>query len=149
MIITKFKKLSTEAIIPDKRSDLSPIIVFRCPKDSKIEARTVTKISLDLALQMETNKGVEVKGGAELQIFNPGTDILPPGLVGVTGTVDAQYRGNIAVLISNNSEHVYTLKRGVPIAYGKVTFLPEIDIQSSKVLSETIRGDKGFGSTGI
>jgi len=64
------------------------------------------------------------------------------------GTIDADYRGDIGVILINLSEEEYTLQPGERIA--QMVIAPFIQIRWEKVnsLSATARGEKGFGSTG-
>ncbi|MEL0298687.1 MAG: dUTP diphosphatase [Flavobacteriaceae bacterium] len=64
------------------------------------------------------------------------------------GTIDADYRGDIGVILINLSEEEYTLQPGERIA--QMVIAPFIQIRWDEVnsLSATARGEKGFGSTG-
>jgi len=64
------------------------------------------------------------------------------------GTIDADYRGDIGVILINLSEEEYTLQPGERIA--QMVIAPFIQIRWEEVnsLSATARGEKGFGSTG-
>jgi len=71
--------------------------------------------------------------------------IAPANCVGV---IDSDYRGEIIVGLKNSSNTPYTIKDGDRIAQMVIAKceLPEIEL--SKSLDETTRGDGGFGSTG-
>ena len=64
------------------------------------------------------------------------------------GTIDADYGGDIGVILINLSEEEYTLQPGERIA--QMVIAPFIQIRWEEVnsLSATARGEKGFGSTG-
>ena len=64
------------------------------------------------------------------------------------GTVDADYRGEISVILINHGEAPFTIKRGERIA--QMVIAPVIQAQLVRVtsLSSTDRGSGGFGSTG-
>ena len=65
------------------------------------------------------------------------------------GTIDADYRGEIMVLLKNNGEDPFTLRFGDRIA--QMVFVPVVraKFELVKELEETKRGAGGFGSTGI
>ena len=65
------------------------------------------------------------------------------------GTIDADYRGEIRVLLKNEGEDPFTLRFGDRIA--QMVFVPVIqaEFEEVKALDETKRGAGGFGSTGI
>lgn len=65
------------------------------------------------------------------------------------GTIDADYRGEVKVILANAGSDPFTVKRGDRIAQlvpAKVA--AEIDFRESEALSETERGAGGFGHTG-
>ena len=64
------------------------------------------------------------------------------------GTIDADYRGEIKVLLVNISEAAYTIKPGDRIAQMVVARYERIAWQSTESLDDTARGAGGFGSTG-
>jgi dUTP pyrophosphatase len=64
------------------------------------------------------------------------------------GTVDADYRGEIAVLLINHGAAPFTIGRGERIAQLVIASVARADLVAVEVLSSTDRGGGGFGSTG-
>lgn len=64
------------------------------------------------------------------------------------GTIDADYRGEIQVLLVNLSSEPYTLRRGERIAQLVVAAVVRAELDEVDILPTTVRGDGGFGSTG-
>jgi len=64
------------------------------------------------------------------------------------GTIDADYRGEVKVLLVNHGEAVYTVERGVRIAQLVVARHARVAWVEQEALEETVRGPGGFGSTG-
>ena len=64
------------------------------------------------------------------------------------GTIDADYRGEIGVIIVNLSNEDFTIHPGERIAQLVLARFEQIDWQITESLSQTERGDGGFGSTG-
>lgn len=64
------------------------------------------------------------------------------------GTIDADYRGEIKVLLINLGEEAFSIARGERIAQMVFQIVPEIDLVEVQQLSETVRGAGGFGHTG-
>jgi dUTP pyrophosphatase len=62
--------------------------------------------------------------------------------------VDADYRGEIQVLLVNLSSQPFTLRRGERIAQLVVAPVPAVSLVEVDVLDDTARGSGGFGSTG-
>lgn len=70
------------------------------------------------------------------------------GVVNAPGTIDADYRGEIRVILINLGEQPVQFERGDRIAQMVVKPLPRVEWQSVQELSETARGAGGFGHTG-
>lgn len=64
------------------------------------------------------------------------------------GTIDADYRGEIKVLLINLGEEAFSIARGERIAQMVFQIVPEINLVEVQQLSETVRGAGGFGHTG-
>ncbi len=64
------------------------------------------------------------------------------------GTIDADYRGEISVLLINHGDAPFTIRRGERIAQMVVAPVVRAELVDVAALSETDRGSGGFGSTG-
>lgn len=69
-------------------------------------------------------------------------------LLNAPGTVDADYRGEVQVLLVNLSQEPFTLRRGDRVAQLVVAPVTAVELREVEVLDSTSRGAKGFGSTG-
>jgi dUTP pyrophosphatase len=65
------------------------------------------------------------------------------------GTIDADYRGELKVVLINLGREAVTLKRGDRIAQLIITPVPAVKLEEVEELDPTPRGDGGFGHTGI
>ena len=64
------------------------------------------------------------------------------------GTIDADYRGEIGVLLINHGAKPFPIQRGERIAQMVIAPVVRVELVSAASLSATERGDGGFGSTG-
>ena len=64
------------------------------------------------------------------------------------GTIDADYRGEIKVILINHGDAPFTIQRGDRIAQMVVAPVSSIEFALRETLDETKRGEGGFGSTG-
>jgi len=64
------------------------------------------------------------------------------------GTIDADYRGEIKVVLINHGEEPFTVERGMRIAQMVVAPVTSVNWLAVESLDETARGEGGFGSTG-
>ena len=65
------------------------------------------------------------------------------------GTIDSDYRGEIKVILINISNKTYTINAGDRIAQLVICKYEKIDFEEVENLEDTIRGEGGFGHTGI
>jgi dUTP pyrophosphatase len=71
------------------------------------------------------------------------------GIVNSPGTIDADYRGEIKVLLVNLSEQVFEINTGERIAQMVIARHEKASWEQVEELSETLRGAGGYGHTGI
>ncbi len=92
----------------------------------------------------------EIPSGFEAQV-RPRSGLAAQHGVSVLnapGTVDSDYRGEVKVLLINHGEESFSIKRGDRIAQLVVQQVPVMRFEEGTELSETKRGEGGFGSTG-
>jgi len=70
-------------------------------------------------------------------------------LLNSPGTLDSDYRGELQVLIVHHGSDPFTIRRGDRIAQLVVAPVPRVRLEEVEELTETERGEGGFGSTGI
>ena len=64
------------------------------------------------------------------------------------GTIDADYRGDVGVLLINHGREAFTIEDGMRVAQMVVAQYSQFEWESVEDLDETARGTGGFGSTG-
>jgi len=113
-----------------------------------IDSPTTLK-SLDRAL-ISTGFFIELPVGYEAQVRPRSGLAYKYGLTVLNspGTIDADYRGEVKVLLVNLSNEAYTIQPGERIAQIVVARHEQVDWQEVESLSETTRGAGGYGSTG-
>jgi dUTP pyrophosphatase len=70
-------------------------------------------------------------------------------MLNAPGTIDSDYRGEVAVIVVNHGDAPVTIARGERIAQLVVQRLPEVELELVDELEETARGTGGFGHTGV
>ena len=100
---------------------------------------------------VKTGLFVEIPIGYEAQVrprsglaFKKGITVLNS-----PGTIDADYRGEIGVILVNLSNEFFDIENGERIAQLVIAKHERIDWQAVEILSDTDRGEGGFGSTGV
>lgn len=89
----------------------------------------------------------EVPEGYELQV-RPRSGLSSKGIVGTFGTVDSDYRGEVRVILTNNSGEPFTVRHGDRVAQGVIAPVWRAAMEEVEELTATERGGNGFGSTG-
>jgi dUTP pyrophosphatase len=65
------------------------------------------------------------------------------------GTIDADYRGEVQVILANLGSQAFTVTRGMRVAQMVVAPYSRVEWKETETLPETARGTGGFGSTGV
>lgn len=97
-----------------------------------------------------TGIAIALPDGYEAQIRPRSGLALKHGisLVNSPGTIDADYRGEIAVIVINHGSEPFTVRRGERIAQMVVARFSRVEWLETDELESTRRGDGGFGHTG-
>ena len=142
-------------------SDDSGIDLY-CPEDLVVPAKSLGfMINLGVAAEVYTKKGdwyqSVVTSGRETHVRkNHGYWILPRSSIGKTplrlsnsvGLVDTGYRGELRAIVDNHSNRDFTIEKGVRLFQIANAQLSPMKVTIVNELTDTTRGDKGFGSTG-
>lgn len=130
------------------------------------EYETINSAGMDLMAAIDENEKLILKKGQRLLIPAGFAMALADGFEaqvrprsglawknGVTvlnspGTIDADYRGEVKVILINHGEDDFIITRGMRIAQMVISPVSQITWQMVETLTETDRGAGGFGSTG-
>ncbi len=143
------------------------VSVTRLPHGADLELpgyETADAAGMDLRAAVKAD--MEIAPGARALVPTGLAIALPPGyeaqvrprsglalrngisLVNSPGTIDADYRGEVGVIIINHGEETFTVTRGMRIAQMVVAPVTQAAWQEVDALPDTERGAGGFGSTG-
>jgi dUTP pyrophosphatase len=97
-----------------------------------------------------TGFAIELPRGFEAQIRPRSGLALTDGVTVLNspGTIDADYRGEIGVILINFGEKSFAVRRGARIAQLVVCSVERIALIAGERLTSSVRGSNGFGSTG-
>jgi dUTP pyrophosphatase len=93
---------------------------------------------------------IELPDGYEAQIRPRSGLALKSGVtvLNTPGTIDADYRGEIGVVLINLSDQDFVVQHGERIAQMVINQYTKIEFEEVELLTSTIRGEGGFGHTG-
>ena len=141
-------------LIPVINHSAHPLPEYQTPHAAGLDLRAhlaapVTLGPLERAL-IPTGLSLEIPIGYEAQI-RPRSGLALKhgiGLVNSPGTIDADYRGEISVLLVNLSDQPFVVRDGERIAQLVVARHETVAWQPVETLTDTARGTGGYGSTG-
>jgi dUTP pyrophosphatase len=93
---------------------------------------------------------IELPAGFEAQVRPRSGLALKHGVtvLNAPGTIDADYRGEVKVLLVNLGSEPFVIERGMRIAQLVVAPVTRVELQEEQALADSPRGAGGFGSTG-
>ncbi len=143
-MFVEFKKIHKKAILPVYQTKHSAGMDVHAALDTPIIIAPLERALVPCGFAMAIPEGHEVQVRARSGLaLKHGI-----GLVNGVGTIDADYRGELGVLLINLSKEPFTINSGDRIAQIIVAKYERIEWQSVAELGETDRGSDGFGSTG-
>ena len=111
--------------------------IFTIPVGKRVLIHTGLCIELPIGFeaQVRPRSGLALKHGVTV--------------LNAPGTIDADYRGEVSVLLINHGEAPFQVTRGMRIAQLVVAPVTRSEFEERAALSETTRGAGGYGSTGV
>lgn len=119
----------------DLKADLEAPVLLKPMERQLIPAGIFIELPKGFEAQIRPRSGLALKHG--ITVLNS------------PGTIDADYRGEIKILLINLSDTDFKIENGDRIAQMIINKHEQIDWEQVEVLSETLRGDGGYGHTGI
>ena len=131
--------------LPKYATALSAGMDLNANIDSPIELHSLERTIVPTGLFIELPQGYEAQ-------IRPRSGLAAKFGITVAnapGTIDADYRGEIKVILVNLSKETFVIKPGERIAQMVIAKYSQVQWQQVEKLSETLRGEGGFGSTGL
>ena len=117
-------------------------LVAAIEKKFIIKPNTTALIPAGFSIELPKGFEAQVRPRSGLALKNSITVLNSPG------TIDADYRGEVCVILINHGKKKFIVDRGMRIAQLVFMELPKIRLEKRVILSKTKRGKGGFGSTG-
>ena len=138
----KIKLLSDKAKVPTRGSEEAAGWDLYAATDAIIPPHSTVKVSTDIA--------IEIPAGYFGAVFARSGLATKQGLrpANCVGVIDSHYRGPIIVAIHNDSNNVQIIHHGDRIAQFMLAPVIETSFEEVSELSDSDRGEGGFGSSG-
>jgi dUTP pyrophosphatase len=133
------QNIINEVNYPTKGSELSAGIDVYSPIDFILFNGETLRIPLGIAIEIEKD---------EVAIMSERSSMGKKGITSIGNIIDADYRGEISIILQNNNELHQSFKKNDRIGQIVVCKLGDNSINLVNELSDTERGEVGFGSTG-
>lgn len=126
------------------------IVPVQMPGDAGADLSVVTDAIVQPGGTVRVPLGICIELSLGYMAFVlPRSGLLLGGLTVLSPPIDADYRGEISAIVHNTCLFKRSLTVGMRIAQLVVLRVPTVKFCEASVLSETSRGDKGFGSSGL
>ena len=135
----------SENSLPQYATPLSAGMDVRAANEQPIKIDTLQRAIVPTGLFLEIPAGYEVQVRPRSGLAaKKGITVL-----NAPGTIDADYRGEVCVILVNLSSEPFVVEKGERIAQLVLSRHECIEWDECRSLSESERGDGGFGSTGV
>jgi dUTP pyrophosphatase len=114
------------------------------PDDAPLTLQPRARALVPTGLKMALDQGYEgqVRPRSGLALKHGITCLNSPG------TIDADYRGEVGVILINHGDEPFVIRRGERIAQMVIAAVAQATVAEVESLDDTVRGTGGFGSTG-
>mgnify|MGYP006090308467 CR=1 FL=1 len=139
------KRLFKEVLIPKYETLGSSGMDIAAYIEKEIEIAPGEKAIIPSGFSLSIPRGFEVQ-------IRPRSGLAAKKSISVLnapGTIDADYRGEIKIILINLSKAKFLVQNGARIAQMVVCPVVQAELEEVSELNETIRGEGGFGSTGL
>jgi dUTP pyrophosphatase len=137
--LVRFKRLDSRALVPEYKT--------LCASGADLHAIEDFELAGGSTRLVRTGIAVEIPIWLEAQV-RPRSGLSKAGILCAFGTIDADYSGEIGVVLTNLGVASRKFSAGDRIAQLVVAPIERVSFQEVDDLSETGRGAGGFGSTG-
>ena len=145
MVKILIKKLNSKVKLPKYKTDGSSgmdLMAF-LSKPISIMPQKSELIPTGISIAIPDNTEVQIRPRSGLAVKNDISVLNSPG------TIDSDYRGEIKVILFNHGKKMFKIENGLRIAQMVICPIIKAQIKVVDSLSETSRGEGGFGSTGV
>ena len=119
----------------DLRANISEAITLQPLERALVKTGLFLELPIGFEAQVRPRSGLAAKNGVTV--------------LNAPGTIDADYRGEVGVILVNLSNEPFSIQNGERIAQLIIAKHERAEWQLVTELSETVRGEGGFGSTGV
>lgn len=137
------EKINEKAVIPFKAHEGDAGMDLFSVEEAILKPMERKLIHTGIKIQLPTNTEAQIRPRSGLALKN-GISVL-----NTPGTIDEGYRGEIGIIVINLGAENFKIEEGMKIAQMVIKPTLSLDVEEVVELTETSRGEGGFGSTGV
>lgn len=141
--VIKFKKLNSEAIIPNYAHIEDAGMDIYSNEEVLIPARSWGLVKTGISMELPKGYEAQVRSKSGLSLKNGIIVLNSPG------TIDENYRGEIGIILMNVSTVDYKVEKSQKVAQMVINKVEHFEVIEVSEISSSSRGDGAFGSTGL
>jgi dUTP pyrophosphatase len=144
MTVLKIQRLPHNRILPEYKTEGAAGMDLCAAINEPVTLKPLERTLIPTGLKIELEHGYEaqIRPRSGMSIKHGIT------LINCVGTIDEDYRGEVCVAVVNISNDEYTIQPDERIAQMVITKYEQAELKVVTELSDTDRGEGGFGSTG-
>lgn len=144
MTILKIERLPHNQVLPEYKTEGAAGMDLCAAISEPLELKPLERTLIPTGLKIELEHGYEaqIRPRSGMSIKHGIT------LINCVGTIDEDYRGEVCVPVVNISNEAYTIQPQERIAQMVISKYEQAKIEVVTQLTDTVRGEGGFGSTG-
>ena len=139
----RIKKLASEARLPEKAHPTDAGYDVFANEEALIGPGESRLIKSGIAMALPPLTEAQIRPRSGLALKNQITLLNSPG------TIDADYRGELGIIVINHGKNTFQVTKGMKIAQMVIAPVMVTEILETDSLDDTERGTGGFGSTGL
>ena len=139
----KIKRLTDTAIAPSYAHEGDAGMDLCADMDVVLYSGKSALVKTGIAIAVPVGHEAQVRPRSGLALKRQITVLNTPG------TIDSGFRGEVGVILINHGKEVVSIKKGDRIAQLVITPVIRAEIEEVQELAASVRGEGGFGSTGI
>ncbi|MBI4859106.1 MAG: dUTP diphosphatase [Candidatus Riflebacteria bacterium] len=142
-MLIKVQKLGAHAVIPACAHPTDAGLDLTASEAVEIPSGEWRLVGTGIAVALPTGCEAQVRPRSGLALKHGITVLNSPG------TIDADYRGEVGVILINHGARPFLVERGMRIAQLVVARVARVRVEVVESLPDSARGSRGFGSTGV
>ena len=150
--IIKVKKLIKDAKLPKKGREGDACYDLWTSEDVEVRGYETIAIPTGIAIELPTDYEAEVRPRSGISL--KGVEGVWSGIKNnfvcsvIQGTIDSNYRGEIKIIFRNEDLFDFTIPKHTKLAQMKINKVYDMQMVEVEELSDSVRGNQGFGSSG-